>query len=50
MGLAIFVTQPVSIFRAKLWKKVVKYEIVMFFNFWVFLKKHIFEVVTFHLA
>ena len=35
MGLTILVAQPVSTLRAKLWKVVVKYEIVMFFNFWV---------------
>ena len=31
----ILVAQPVSTLRAKLWKVVVKYEIVMFVNFWV---------------
>ena len=36
MGLTILVAQAVFIFRAKLWKVVVKCEIVMFFNFWVF--------------
>ena len=40
------VTQPGSIFRAKLWKVVGKYEIAMFFNFGVFLKMYIFEVAT----
>ena len=50
MDLTILVTQPVSIFRPKLWNVVVKCEIVMFFNFWVFLKMHIFEVATFCLA
>ena len=42
MGLTILVAQPVSISRAKLWKIVVKCEIVMFFNLWVFLKEYIF--------
>ena len=46
MGLTILVALPVSIFRAKLWKIVVKYGIVMFFNFWVFLKMSIVEVAT----
>ena len=46
MGIIILVTQPVSIFRAKLWNIVVECEIVMFFNFWIFLKMYIFEVVT----
>ena len=50
MGLIILVALPVSIFRAKLWKIVVKYGIVMFFNFWVFLKMSIVEVATFYLA
>ena len=44
MGITIFVTQPVSIFRAKLWKVVVQCEIVMFFNIWIILKMYIFEV------
>ena len=46
MGLTILVAQPVSISRAKLWKVVVKCEIVIFFNFWAFLKMYIFEVAT----
>ena len=36
-------------FRASLWKIVMKYEIAMFFNFCVFLKMYIFEVVIFYL-
>ena len=32
MGLNILVAQPVSIFREKLWKIVVKYEIFMFYK------------------
>ena len=50
MSLTILVAQPVSIFRTKLEKVVVKYEIVMFFNLWIFLKMYIFEVATFYLA
>ena len=50
MDLTILVAQPVSIFREKLWKVVVKCEIVKFFNAWVFLKLYIFEVATYHLA
>ena len=38
MGLTILVTQPVSIFRAKLWKVVVKYEILCFLTFEFFSK------------
>ena len=46
MGLTLPAAQLVSLSRAKFWKVVVKCEIVMFFNFWVFLTMFIFEVVT----
>ena len=47
MGLTILVAQPVSISREKLWMRVVKCEIVMFFNFWGFSQN---QVTTFYLA
>ena len=50
MGLTILAAQPVSIFRAEFWQIVVKYEFVMFFNFYVVLKMYIFEVATFYLS
>ena len=50
MGLTILVAQPVSNVRAKLWRVVAKRKIVVFFNFWVILKMHIFEVATFYLT
>ena len=50
MGSTILVDQPIFIFKVKLWKAAVKCEIVMIFNFWVFLKMYIFEVATFYLA
>ena len=50
MGSTILVAQPISIFKAKLWKAAVKCEIAIFFNFWVFLKMYIFEAATFYLA
>ena len=49
MDLTILLAQLVSIFRAKLWKVVVMCEIVMFFDFRVFLKMFIFEGATFYL-
>lgn len=46
--LTIFSTELVSILRAKLWKLKMECKNGMFFNFWVlFLKMHIFEIVTF---
>ena len=50
MDLTILVAQPVSISRANLWKIVVKCEIFMFFNFWVFPKMFFFEVALFYLV
>ena len=49
MGVTILVAQPVSIFRAEFWQIVMKYEFVMFFNFYVVLKMYFFEVATFFL-
>ena len=46
--LTIFSTELVSILRAKLWKLKMECKNGMFFNFWaLFLKMHIFEIVTF---
>ena len=48
MDVTILTVQPVSIFRAKLWKVVVKYEIV--FLIFGFFSKCTFQVATFSLA
>ena len=46
IGIAVPVTQPISVFTAKFWNVIVKCETAMSFYFWVFLKLYIFEAVT----
>ena len=51
MGLTTLLAQPISIFRAKLWKVVTNCKNSVFFNFQaLFVKMFIFEVATFFLA
>ena len=50
MDLSNLLIQIISILKAKLWKVVMKFKNVQFFNFQtLFQKMHIFEVVTFFL-